>query len=78
MPFAPSQYSDEFISFFKKLKSGDKTARIPKYKDKVKGRNKLSYPKNAISTKELRNGYIKLTGINTKELCINKLYNYFV
>ena len=50
----------------KKLKNGDKTARIPKYKDKVKGRNKLSYPKNAISTKELRNGYIKLTGINTK------------
>ena len=60
------QVCDEFISFFKKLKNGDKTARIPKYKDKVKGRNKLSYPKNAISTKELRNGYIKLTGINTK------------
>ena len=60
------QVCNEFISFFKKLKNGDKTARIPKYKDKVKGRNKLSYPKNAISTKELRNGYIKLTGINTK------------
>ena len=60
------QVCDEFISFFKKLKKGDKTARIPKYKDKVKGRNKLSYPKNAISTKELKKGYIKLTGINTK------------
>ena len=60
------QVCDEFISFFKKLKKGDKTARIPKYKDKVKGRNKLSYTKNAISTKELKKGYIKLTGINTK------------
>ena len=61
-----NQVCDEFISFFKKLKNGDKTARIPKYKDKVKGRNKLSYPKNAISITELRNGYIKLSGINTK------------
>ena len=61
-----NQVCDEFISFFKKLKNGNKTARIPKYKDKVKGRNKLSYPKNGISTKELRKGYIKLTGINTK------------
>ena len=60
------QVCNEFISFFKKLKNGDKTARIPKYKDKVKGRNKLSYPKNAISITELRNGYIKLSGINTK------------
>lgn len=60
------QVCNEFISFFKKLKSGDKTARIPKYKDKVKGRNKLSYTKNVISTKELKKGYIKLTGINTK------------
>ena len=60
------QSCNDFISFFEKLKNGDKTARIPKYKDKVKGRNKLSYPKNGISTKELRNGYIKLTGINTK------------
>lgn len=60
------QVCNEFISFFKKFKNGDKTARIPKYKDKVKGRNKLSYTKNAISTKELRKGYIKLSGINTK------------
>lgn len=60
------QVCNEFISFFKKLKKGDKTARIPKYKDKVKGRNKLSYTKNVISTKELKKGYIKLTGINTK------------
>jgi len=60
------QSCNDFISFFEKLKNGDKTARIPKYKDKVKGRNKLSYTKNGISTKELRNGYIKLTGINTK------------
>ena len=60
------QVCNEFISFFKKLKKGNKTARIPKYKDKVKGRNKLSFPKNAISIKELKNGYIKLTSINTK------------
>lgn len=60
------QVCNDFISFFKKLKNGDKTARIPKYKDKVKGRNKLSYTKSSVSTKELRNGNIKLTGINTK------------
>ena len=60
------QSCNDFISFFEKLKTGDKTARIPKYKDKVKGRNNLSYTKNGISTKELRNGYIKLSGINTK------------
>ena len=61
-----NQVCDDFISFFKKLKNGNKTARIPKYKDKVKGRNKLSYPKNVISIRELKKGYIKLTGINTK------------
>lgn len=60
------QVCNDFISFFKKLKNCNKTARIPKYKDKVKGRNKLSYTKNNISKKELRNGYIKLSGINTK------------
>ena len=60
-----NQVFDTYQSFFSKRKS-DKSTRIPNYKDKTKGRNKLSFPKNAISTKELRKGFIRLSSVNTK------------
>ena len=60
-----NQVFDNYQSFFSKRKS-DKLAQIPHYKDKAKGRNKLSFPKNAISIKELRKGFIKLSSVDTK------------
>lgn len=51
-----------YKSFFALNKKGLK-ARIPKYLDKTKGRNRLSFPKNAIS-RTIKNGVIKLTGLN--------------
>ncbi len=36
--------------------------KLPKYKDKVKGRNLLIYTIQAISSKRLRNGIVKLSG----------------
>ena len=60
-----NQVFDAYQSFFSKRKT-DKSAQIPHYKDKVKGRNKLSFPKNAISKDELRKGFIKLSSVNTK------------
>ena len=59
------QVYNNYKSFFSKFKK-DKKAKIPKYLDKEKGRNRLSFPKNTISIKELRNGYIKLTSIDFK------------
>ena len=38
--------------------------KLPKYKDKVKGRNILVYTIQVISTKELKKGIIKLSGTN--------------
>jgi len=38
--------------------------KLPKYKDKVKGRNILVYTIQAISTKQLKKGIIKLSGTN--------------
>ncbi len=38
--------------------------KLPKYKDKVKGRNILVYTIQAISSKELKKGIIKLSGSN--------------
>ena len=76
LPSAVSQqvckqvYSD-YRSFFSLHRKGLK-ARIPKYLDKTKGRNKLSFPKNAISTPKLKSGIIKLTGLN----CTFKLPEY--
>jgi len=56
-------------SFFKAVKaykadSSKFTGRpkLPKYKDKVKGRNILVYTIQAISSKQLRSGIIKLSG----------------
>lgn len=56
---------EDYLSFFSKFKK-DKKAKIPHYLDKVKGRHKLSFPKTAISVKELRKGFIKLSSVNTK------------
>jgi putative transposase len=51
--------------------------KLPKYKDKVKGRNLLVYTIQAISSKQLRNGIIKLSGtelfiktkVNPERIC---------
>lgn len=40
----------------------------PKYKDSQKGRMTLSYERNAISSKEFKRGFIKLSGSNIKIL----------
>ncbi len=58
-------------SFFAALKEYDENPekfnarpRLPKYKDKTKGRNLLVYTVQAISKPGLRNGKIKLSGTN--------------
>lgn len=56
---------DDYLSFFSKRKS-DRSAQIPHYLHKTKGRHKLSFPKTAISIKELRKGFIKLSSVDTK------------
>jgi hypothetical protein len=38
--------------------------KLPKYKDKLKGRNILVYTIQAISSKELKKGIVKLSGTN--------------
>jgi IS605 OrfB family transposase len=43
--------------------------KLPKYKDKEKGRNLLVYTIQAISSKELRKGWIKLSGTNRLFSC---------
>jgi putative transposase len=45
--------------------------RIPKYKHKTKGRNKISYELGAISRKELKKGIIKLSQTNIEIPFIN-------
>jgi len=65
------QVYSNYISFFSLYRKGLKT-RIPKYLHKTKGRNKLSFPKNAISKPNIRNGIIKLTGLE----CTFKLPEY--
>ena len=60
-----------YSSFFS-LHKKDPKARMPKYLHKTKGRNRLSFPKNAISKSNLRNGIIKLTDLN----CTFKLPDY--
>lgn len=57
-------YSD-YQSFFSKRKT-DKSAQIPHYLHKTKGRHKLSFPKTGISIKELKKGFIKLCSVYTK------------
>ena len=75
LPSAVSQQvckhvQSDYQSFFSKRKT-DKSAKIPHYLHKTKGRNKLSFPKNAISIVELRKGFIKLSSVNTKFLIPN-------
>lgn len=65
---------EDYLSFFSKFKK-DKKTKIPHYLDKVKGRHKLSFPKTAISIKELRKGFIKLSSIDTRFRIPNKI-NY--
>ncbi len=43
--------------------------KLPKYKDKEKGRNLLVYTIQAINSKELRKGWIKLSGTNLLFSC---------
>jgi putative transposase len=71
-------------SFFEALKAYKKDAskftgrpKLPKYKDKVKGRNILVYTIQAISSRQLKNGIIKLSGteiliktkVNPERIC---------
>ena len=71
-------------SFFEALKAYKKDAskftgrpKLPKYKDKVKGRNILVYTIQAISSRQLKSGIIKLSGteisiktkINPEQIC---------
>lgn len=56
-------------SFFSTIKSWSKNKfkgkpNLPKYLDKTKGRFLTVYEKGAISTKELKNGIVKLSGTN--------------
>ena len=54
-----------FKSFFGGLKSKKvKKARIPKYLDKVKGRQVVTYTVQALSKPLLKQGFIKLSGTN--------------
>jgi putative transposase len=61
------QVDKSFKSFFKllKIKNLNGKPKIPNYKDKM-GRNILSYELGAISYKELKTGFIKLSGTNIK------------
>lgn len=65
------QVYTNYKSFFALHKKGLK-ARIPKYLDKEKGRNKLSFTKNAFSQSKLKSGIIKLSGLD----CTLKLPDY--
>ncbi|WP_293142931.1 MULTISPECIES: transposase [unclassified Microcoleus] len=71
-------------SFFEALKAYKKDSskftgppKLPKYKDKVKGRNILVYTIQAISSKQLKKGIIKLSGteiliktkVNPERIC---------
>lgn len=60
-------------SFFKAMKEYNKNSdkfkgrpRLPKYKDKIKGRNILIYTIQAISKTQLKKGVVKLSGSNIK------------
>lgn len=53
-------------SFFNALKAKNSKPRIPKYLDKLKGRFIVTYTNQAISHKELLNGYIALSKTNVK------------
>lgn len=63
------QIDQNFRSFFNALKSYKQNPakftnkpKIPGYKDKLKGRNVVTYEKQAISLKALKKGFINLSG----------------
>jgi len=65
------QVDKNFKSFFNALKSYKKnpkkfksSPKIPKYKDKINGRNILIYEKGAISKKQIKNDIIHLSKTN--------------
>lgn len=51
-----------FKSFFQLLKQKDKKVKLPKYLNKINGRQVVIYTIQAISQKELKNNIIKLSG----------------
>ena len=60
-------------SFFKSIKEYIKhpdkytgKPSLPRYKDKLKGRSSVIYDKQAIGKRELRKGYVKLSGTNIR------------
>lgn len=57
---------DNFMSFFSLLKKKDINVKLPKYLDKIDGRFTITYTKQAISKKELKNGYIAPSKTNIK------------
>lgn len=61
------QVDKNFMSFFESLKSSkvNHKVSIPKYLDK-NGRNILTFTNQAISTKELKLGFLKLSGCKNK------------
>jgi putative transposase len=69
-------------SFFASIKDWSKNPskykgkpNLPKYLPKTKGRYMLSYELDAISKKEIKSGFIKLSGTNIKIPFINKSEN---
>ena len=60
------QVTNDYKSFFVKWKNGDHTCRIPHYKHKTKGRNRIAYDYQMFSKREIREGYIKLTGTDIR------------
>lgn len=61
------QVDKNFVSFFQSLKSNkvNRKVSIPKYLDKD-GRNILTFTNQAVSSKELANGFLKLSGCKNK------------
>ena len=53
-------------SFFNALKARNSKPRLPKYLDKAKGRYVAIYTNQAISKKELKNGFIALSKTNVR------------
>lgn len=70
------QVDQNFRSFFASLKSKKVAHKvsIPKYKDK-NGRNLLTFTNQAVSTKELKNNYLKLSGCENKIKIIHTSVN---
>lgn len=53
-------------SFFNALKAKNSKPKLPRYLDKEKGRYIVTYTNQAISKKELKNGYIALSKTNVR------------